>query len=1451
MTRLKRFAACCLLGLVVLTPFVEPILRSPELAFAQDTATDTGNEVVTETGDVVTLHEEEEDFDSDSGVSADYAADFENKRLTTDLLQLQGLESVFGNLEISPQDEEHLRNYDVDVRVTDYLISLVTPEELGGYGFKHIKVGRLFKNYDTDGVGQYDRETNNPEEDDQTISSHHRGQAADVTEVGAIQCKLVEKRRIGGNTTHWQAPKPVKVAWQSVDGIARNPTPKSPSLVETAGVMSAESVLRMLNESGEFDQYADYVRGLDINSILAYVGVNILLKGVGVTKITGDPMADSFLRTLGADLLEQNLSDLPDGLIAQNGQEPASIAVARARIEEELNLPPGTLRGNGWKAALKNAGKRTLENALGLPTLFLEDHPLSEATALDTSRAALRYFAQGDEAFDVIDGAIDAIQKNDEQGLVLAGVNVLGTALNLSAQQRAELEAAARQDRTPEIRPEGIAVNKTIPLAALPLFFSDNPTEQDLARQALKSVGNGFLRDALQKNGLREYEGIGSELYSKIVSNQGVSLKEVLESVGNRKLQLAYGLELKDVKLLTQNGKIGKGEERIAEQLNKEYGLEKSEKITREEVDRILAGKDFTAAKKIGGFESDKVFGWNRGTGYALLTGKKKFDEAASEIFSNSFGQILGLREGTEISLKGDVQKDYGRALLEQNLGLKLDKEAADRFNNKELLEAFGLPSNRSLAQLRADEGFWTDPDTVDQLALMDARLGAPHGASERYLRGQVNTEQFSRQTATNSIGNVAFDQLWSFFDLDDRFHLSRDESTLLFDTLKDWENAPFEQKDQVFQLARKVAGRSLDSKTGFDIDTFANFFANPTTENGTNLLMYQGVRQLALSFGVNLKDFTDGDLKTMADRIVNVFNGKASSKERDTLIDQILTATKIPDQYRGDAAAFARGDFRTVLSSWSAVIWSDFANKYLPSDAQLSYTEMRQVFRYDNESAIQNRVTFILDQAGKTSWTEEEYLSARDQARRELAQETRDNAQYKISDALLEQALGQELPADFSRRMMTGSEQERGAMLLDFGFAQLDAIFAGIDPSYQAGTLKKIYDGKLSAKDGDQLVLALINRSGVSFGPFDATFMSQFYSFIRSQGKQDFFTNPQYDSMWSFFDGWIEDTLGIGELPGGLGRSIYFAAKNGWRLDAGITDAGGTVIVPSLQQLGENFLVGKLSQWGDKQFNLPAGSIYQMYKAGQAVASASRALSIAKAAGDATKATQAASTLGKAQAELTAVVISIAINSCKACQQFFASVDQAIAAPPGFTNMAVSGAIAMALGLGPAGLIAAAVVYFVGVYRVDYLCPIPPPDRFALSEFDNPYDKLDYTWGDYYQDETRTIKDVPAPGENPFDWDEGVPFVDGNNPNLWRAWARYNTGKLLDASMRYGESNVRPNQPKQIVTFRRANAEFFYPRINAAFGELARSFDSVGFGYTQTTTKTTDAVHVAFGGFF
>jgi len=1457
---MKRFFLGYLAMLVLLGPLGGIALTVAPAPVAA--AIESSSTIIDEEGNTVTLREDHdgEEAEGDAGVDDDYLQEFETKRVTNDFYHLATLTDAFDRIEIAPQDEEKLRNFQVDIRVTEYLINLVLPEEFGGAGFKHIKVNRLFKNYDSDGVGKYDRETADAvEEDDRYISSHHRGQAVDISEVGDIKCKLVQRRHLGGSTTKWQQPRAVKVAWQSVDGISRHPTPKSPSLMESSAALTADGILRMLNDSGEMDAYVEYVKGTDLQTILTYVGANIFLKNAEATKITGDPLSDSLVGVLGAAMLEKSLSSLPDGFIAQDGKDNPSVAVMRARLEDALSLPAGTLRGKGWDEILQNAGERVLENAAGLPSLFFESHSLEEANRLDTFRAALRHFAAGDRAFDVIDGAIDKVKKNDKEGLEMAGVNAIAFAFKLTEAQRQELETAVKQNRRPDIDPTSFAVGKEFPAQGLRLFFSDNPTEQNEALKQLEEMGREYLREAVRKSAPRQYEGITTEVLDMLIGSKKATVDEVKQQAGANKLAHDYGLTPREVQAFLQGKGSSKVESRIADELNKEFGLKDKERITTGDVRDMTARRDYSLIEKIGGAQADQAVGWNSGTGLDLIQGKKKLDEAAGEIFANAYGQILGLNQGTEFSLKGDLQKNYGQALLEQKLGLDFsNKRRAGDFDKNQLLGAFGLSTGRSLTELKDNDEFWTRPETVRQLALADARLGADSGTSEGFLRDRLDADQLKRKVAADNAENVAIDQVWNFFDLESQFHLKKEEGALLLGALSNWDNTEFEKKDQAIKLVYKIMGRSFDSKTNFAIDFFATYFTEPDRALATEKLIDQGIRQFALAVGVNLEEFDKDDLKAMTDRIIRIFNNDArpafpattpgiSQETRDgderTLINQLLKATKIPEKYRADAAAFVDGDFRTGLAGWSATMWTDFANKYLPEGAKLSYEEMRSTFDFTDTKAVEKRADELVAEGGQNA-TGESRAEILAEARRQLIQESRDNAQYKLSDAFIEQAAGQDIPANFSRVMFTGSDQERGDLLIRFGLTRIDSALKAIEPSYQEGTLEKIYKGQLSSRDADQLVLSIINRSGVSFGDFDTEFIGQFYRFIRSQGNPDFFTNPNYNGMWNYFDSWFEKTLGVGDLPIGLTRSVYHASQHGWDPNRGITGTNGQVVVPSLNQLGENFLVSKVSDWGDKQFGLPSGSTFRMYQAIKSLDQAQRAYAAAQTA-------QRAAALKSAQANLTLVVITIALNACDACQQFFASIDKAIAAPPGFTNMAVAGAIAMSLGLGPAGLIAAAVIYLVGVYRVDYLCPIPPPDRFALTQFDTPADKLDYTWGDYYADETTVVKDVPAPGENPFDWDEGLPFADGNDPNLWRAWARYNTGRLLEATMQYGENRERPHKPLQVITFRQANVEFFHPRSAATFGSIERIFPSVGLGYSQSTTKTTDWVHVAFGGWF
>jgi len=291
---------------------------------------------------------------------------------------------------------------------------------------------------------------------------------------------------------------------------------------------------------------------------------------------------------------------------------------------------------------------------------------------------------------------------------------------------------------------------------------------------------------------------------------------------------------------------------------------------------------------------------------------------------------------------------------------------------------------------------------------------------------------------------------------------------------------------------------------------------------------------------------------------------------------------------------------------------------------------------------------------------------------------------------------------------------------------------------------------------------------------------------------------------------------------------------------------------------MGTELLTSQISLWGDKSLGLPAGTVYRTYQAVKSVYDASVAIQAAKASGDVAAYAKASGNLSQAQASLTLLVITTALNYCEACQQFFGAVDKAIQAPPGFTNAAVAGAIAMSLGLGPSGLIIAAAIYLFGAYKTDYLCPMPPKDIYAITSFDKDYDQSDY--GYVYDPATSPpVKASPKTGteffgkfgENPFDWDDDVQFVDGNNPDLWMAWARYFTGKLLSDTAEYSTQQESIGKPLQIITLRQANVEFFAQESAAVFGSEEASNPLVGMGYTQDSTKTTDWVHVSFGGYF
>ncbi|MCR4277990.1 MAG: hypothetical protein NUV85_03180, partial [Candidatus Berkelbacteria bacterium] len=1399
---------------------------------------------------------------------------------------------------MSPEDQQALTDLQVDVRTTDYLLSLCLPEEYGGYGFDHIKVNRILKNYTSEGAGRFDREGVQAITDEgDIVSGHNRGQAVDISEVGSVVCKLVEKRHIGGSTTKWQKPLPVKVAWQSTEGVKNNPTPTAQSILGASGEMGAQSIVAYLNQSGEMDYYIEYVKGLDLKTIVGFVGANIYLKTFGVNQVLSDPLADGLLHTLGGAVLERSLPGLPTGIATGDNDEDARVAFAKSRVEQGLNLPAGSLRGYGWDNILEATGKRHLETSLGIPNGYFDNHTLDDAMNSETIRTVLDKFGRSDDGLNMMIGTVDMLKKKDTKGLKMAGVNILADALKLPSDQKTLLEKAVIEKKTPsEIKLDGAPTGNTIGTEDLKNLFSADPKKQKESQDSLKTFGLAMVREAAKKSIKGKYSGLTAGILEDLLNpKKEVKLGDVTNTVGASTMGVQVGVNddsLSKSKIDIKSY-INKHGNEIAAFINKEYSIkDPSSQIIPADLTGLFDGKNLVLAEKLGGVQVDKAFGWNAGSTFAVISGKKKLAEATQEIFANFVSTTLGLK-GQNVSLKGNIPENYGYAVLAERLGisqatLRANDSArtlfygANGINPSDGYRIFNLNSSKTLTELMSDASFWEEEDNVTGWRSIDIALGTPIGTVASYLQDKISTKQLATKATQGSLEGFTADKIYDYFGISDQFKLSATEINVLIKVIKGGDDQTLEEIETGIAVINRLMGRSVDDKANFSKDSFLQYIVAPGTGTGANLLLDQGLRLIAQSIGVNLDGYSFEDFERLAEQVKGIYNRTGTTEEQELLERQrqefsalkqispdkltaeqkdrlryletnpnlqsyvrvsngvgdfFLRATGIPVEFRTDAEAFITGDWRLAIAATSFAALLPQINKYMPADDQFTYSDMRRALFMDDPNTIHARVAENYAEAGVTSSESEEEAAERyREARGQLMEEAQKNIEYRMSDSLLRK-IDPAIPVGFSQTMFSGTPEARGKLLQNFAFGKLDVELARLWSGYVPGTLQAIYAGGPGARQAaDNVILGLIGQSGVSFGSFSNEFVKSFYQFVRSKGEGDFFTNnDKYGAMWGFFDTWLEDNLNIGDLPSGLAKSLYFTAVNGWNINAE-KKLGDTVLVQSLNNLAKDFLIGRLSSWGDKQFGLPIGSIYKLYKAYSAIETAKTAADKSAAIG-----------------QLKLIVIDMALTACKECQQLFGSVDEAIAAPPGFTQALTTGLIAMyVLGLGPAGLYTAAAIYLFGVYKVEYLCPMPPQELYGIGEYDSAADQFDFGVPyDQLPADINQIRSSPSPGQNPFDWDDTQPFTKGDNQKIWMGWSRYYVGKLLDATMDYGEQRESPFKPLQVLTYRQANAEFFEPRMVDAFGDWSLDSDTIGLGFSQKSTKTTDWVHVGFGGIF
>lgn len=209
-------------------------------------------------------------------------------------------------------------------------------------------------------------------------SVHDNGQAVDVVAAGLVMCTTKSGGIFGaGAKISRQAPRPIKVSWQTDAGVAGVSAPFGANfdqMAETAGL--DEFLEGFTSQDGTF-------RARALDGAFTMMGFNLLAGQLGIKPGSFDAATDPLTySTLGYAWLADQMK-LPDSSVFNpfmDGIDKSPNPLVKDRnnfetllnrsvlrtVEKDLKLNAGSLEGDSFEEVLQNAAKRRLEKDLGL-----------------------------------------------------------------------------------------------------------------------------------------------------------------------------------------------------------------------------------------------------------------------------------------------------------------------------------------------------------------------------------------------------------------------------------------------------------------------------------------------------------------------------------------------------------------------------------------------------------------------------------------------------------------------------------------------------------------------------------------------------------------------------------------------------------------------------------------------------------------------------------------------------------------------------------------------------------------------------------------------------------------------------------------------------------------------------------------------------------------------------
>ena len=385
---------------------------------------------------------------------------YDDKKVFTGQFLLDlGIEASRDNkpIEISQQYtlEQVAQQYDIrTIRLLNYL---VTPKEQGGAGHERIRVKRIAYGYQKDDKAT-SRESpgDTPDEEPQTMSAHHTGQAVDISEIDYLKCTLIKKRRIGGSKLVPQKPRPIKVMWQSEEGMAQDPSIQLSSVLDQLlRDLALGDFGAIFLENGKIDTRA-------LGELVYMVGESVIEDELDLEEgalkrlrtqncqLSGDAQMDwnATYKNLGKAILAKNLGLDDPAILSADSLEGIGINLVTSYIEHQLDLPAGSIiiNSDGLGPTMDNIARRRLEKILDLPSCTLA----SPGQTIDWSQIEnalndkYEVYRQLDDALglpgvdDGLPSSSQRLRNKDQKVLWVIGAAVLADGLGYDVNQKRE-----------------------------------------------------------------------------------------------------------------------------------------------------------------------------------------------------------------------------------------------------------------------------------------------------------------------------------------------------------------------------------------------------------------------------------------------------------------------------------------------------------------------------------------------------------------------------------------------------------------------------------------------------------------------------------------------------------------------------------------------------------------------------------------------------------------------------------------------------------------------------------------------------------------------------------------------------------------------------------------------------------------------------------------------------